>query len=1261
MILSLGKVVVLFQVMKFNFLFFAFFFSLVSLSIFGAILPHQGRVLVSGEAFDGNASFRFALIEPSSDTIVWNHAGTTGVPDTDITLEVKNGFYKCSLGDTSKYGMAELLPQLFSYYSNLKLRVWFNDGVNGLQQLGSDQPLLNAPYALNSGNGANSDVLNNLASELTSHAAGSGISVNDLILRINQLAKNATQDGKVNHNMLSSNVSADINRTITREMLPTDVQLDLNKTIVITRDMLPADVKADLNKTIVITRDMLPADVLSELNATIDYNRLSPQILADLNQTSGQNGDSNLSHHVPIHSNEFLAISRSYIFLDGNESFKELILPPATGNKGKEYVIHSKLLNVLIKSLNKDIESKDYFTIQSPDGGNSSYSFSFVSDGINWQFINKSTGTVMKSFHNFGDYPSDLNSTTALVISENMSIGSIVGVLNATDPDGGLMTYQLVAGTGDGDNSLFQLESNGTLKTAATFNFSSDPSNYSIRVQAKDEHNTTVENVFAVTLSNQSPSHLRTVSTLAIVENQPTGAIIGEFNATDPEGGVLTYHLVSGQGDGNNQFFMLDTNGTLKIERSFDYETEALTYSIRVQAKDEYNASVESSFIVHLMDDVTDNIEATYTVSGGQGSPPYYNFTDGSGNTPDFNNTTKLYKGKNYEFVALGVSDTHPFMIGESYGDTSSAHVTGGPFNSTSDGSKIILSIPFDYSGDFYFYCTAHSGMYQKFQIGTVNHIPDLNSTVTMDMIWVDAGTFTMGSPTTEPGRDADETEHNVSISKGFYLGKYEVTQAQYEAVMTGVSGDLNATPSSWANNANRPVERVSYDDIQVFLTRLNAQQSTRIPTGWSYVLPTESEWEYACRAGTTTVYSWGDDINSTLANYYASNISQTVNAGQYSANSWGFFDMLGNVAEWTEDWYEEAYPTGNPEVDPSGPLTGFNRTKRGGSWNSGIPQLRVAKRTSNTSNTRNANIGFRVAFKNTVQTNQSPTDLNSTSALTMVENAALQTVVGEFSATDPEGGILTYYLASGTGDGSNSLFLLDTNGTLKTEATFDYESNASTYSIRVQAKDDQNATVEGAFTITLTNDPSDDPPANQSPADLNSTSTLTMVENAALQTVVGEFNATDPEGGVLTYYLVSGTGDGSNSLFLLDTNGTLKTEATFDYESNASTYSIRVQAKDDQNATVENAFTIILTNVNEYPTDLNSTSTLTMVENAALQTVVGEFNATDPEGGVLTYYLVSGTGDGSNSLFLLDTNGTLKTEATFDYESNASTYSIRV
>ena len=135
-------------------------------------------------------------------------------------------------------------------------------------------------------------------------------------------------------------------------------------------------------------------------------------------------------------------------------------------------------------------------------------------------------------------------------------------------------------------------------------------------------------------------------------------------------------------------------------------------------------------------------------------------------------------------------------------------------------------------------------------------------------MIWVEPGTFTMGSPTTEAGRNTDETEHNVTLTNGFYLGKYEVTQAQYEAVMTGNTDGLNANPSNWPNNPDRPVEKVSWEDIQKFLTRLNAQEAGNIPEGWAYVLPTEAQWEYACRAGTTTAYSWGDTISSGNANY---------------------------------------------------------------------------------------------------------------------------------------------------------------------------------------------------------------------------------------------------------------------------------------------------------------------------------------------------------------------------------------------------------
>jgi len=240
----------------------------------------------------------------------------------------------------------------------------------------------------------------------------------------------------------------------------------------------------------------------------------------------------------------------------------------------------------------------------------------------------------------------------------------------------------------------------------------------------------------------------------------------------------------------------------------------------------------------------------------------------------------------------------------------------------------------------------------------------DLNASVAMDMLWVPAGTFTMGSPTSEAGRQTNETEHNVTLTKGFYLGKYEVTQAQYEAVMTGNTNSLSATPSEWPGNPNRPVEKVSWDDAQVFLTRLNAQQAANLPAGWSYVLPTESQWEYACRAGTNTVYSWGPTIASSNANYNASGINQTRDVGQYAANPWGFFDMHGNVWEWTADRYQAAYPTGNPVVDPTGPSSGSSRVPRGGSWSHDGSHLRSARRSYNTPSYRSINLGFRVGFQ---------------------------------------------------------------------------------------------------------------------------------------------------------------------------------------------------------------------------------------------------------------------------------------------------------
>ena len=269
------------------------------------------------------------------------------------------------------------------------------------------------------------------------------------------------------------------------------------------------------------------------------------------------------------------------------------------------------------------------------------------------------------------------------------------------------------------------------------------------------------------------------------------------------------------------------------------------------------------------------------------------------------------------------------------------------------------------------------------YRLESPNHFVEMNSTVDLEMIWAEPGTFTMGSPSSESGRNSDEHSHSVTLTNGFYMGKYEVTQAQYEAVMMGVTGELNATPSNWPNNPNRPVDSVSYDDINIFLNRLNVLESNRIQNGWAYVLPTEAQWEYACRAGTSTSYSWGNSISSTDANWdYGSDPNRPVDVGLFAPNNWGFHDMHGNVYEWVRDWYG-AYGTTSSVSDPVGVLNGTQKVIRGGAYGNGVvANLRAAFRYKNSTSLRSTGLGFRLAY---MQVTNPPLNLNSTVPLTIL------------------------------------------------------------------------------------------------------------------------------------------------------------------------------------------------------------------------------------------------------------------------------------
>ena len=233
---------------------------------------------------------------------------------------------------------------------------------------------------------------------------------------------------------------------------------------------------------------------------------------------------------------------------------------------------------------------------------------------------------------------------------------------------------------------------------------------------------------------------------------------------------------------------------------------------------------------------------------------------------------------------------------------------------------------------------------------------------IAMKMKLIPAGTFTMGSPAGEPFRRADETQHKVTISKPFYMGVYEVTQKQYYDIMLPDfdhdswqywRGPLHAGAAynyrDWRGGEggklrpHYPMECVTWHKAVEFCKKITARErkAARLPEGYVYRLPTEAEWEYACRAGTTGPYNVEGDAKSedflkTFANVSA---GETMAVGRKKPNAWGLYDMHGNVYEWCLDWYGP-YPTGkvtgstsSPQADPAGPVEGKKKVGRGGCW----------------------------------------------------------------------------------------------------------------------------------------------------------------------------------------------------------------------------------------------------------------------------------------------------------------------------------------
>ena len=234
--------------------------------------------------------------------------------------------------------------------------------------------------------------------------------------------------------------------------------------------------------------------------------------------------------------------------------------------------------------------------------------------------------------------------------------------------------------------------------------------------------------------------------------------------------------------------------------------------------------------------------------------------------------------------------------------------------------------------------------------MGQVWHAGDtktitLPDEVTMVLCWCPQGSFSMGSPTSEQGRFDWEVQHPVILTKGFWLGKYEVTQRQWESVM--------GTNPSRFQSPDRPVENVSWEDCQAFIRTIReASPDLKVR------LPTEAEWEYACRAGTESAYS-GRGVLGDMGWYNDNSQEETHVVGQKQANAWGLHDMHGNVWEWCSDVLDSYLE--DSVQDPVGPKSGASRVSRGGNWSTFARYCRSAYRSGDQPSRRFFSLGFRL------------------------------------------------------------------------------------------------------------------------------------------------------------------------------------------------------------------------------------------------------------------------------------------------------------
>ncbi|MBC6477213.1 MAG: hypothetical protein GDA56_04900 [Hormoscilla sp. GM7CHS1pb] len=812
-----------------------------------------------------------------------------------------------------------------------------------------------------------------------------------------------------------------------------------------------------------------------------------------------------------------------------------------------------------------DFETQSSYSIlvQSTDPGGLSYSENLT---ININNVNEGPTDI------------DLSNNS---IDENVAPNTVVGTFSTTDPDtGDTFTYQLVAGTGDTDNSAFTIDGD-QLRINSSPDFETQ-SSYSILVQSTDPGGLSYSENLTININNvnEGPTDID-LSNNSIDENVAPNTVVGTFSTTDPDtGDTFTYQLVAGTGDTDNSAFTIDGD-QLRINSSPDFETQS-SYSILVQSTDPGGLSYSENLTINI-----NNVNEGPTD------------IDLSNNSIDENVAPNTVVGT-FSTTDPDTGDTFTYQLVAGTGDTDNSAFT-------IDGDQLRINSSPDFetqsSYSILVQSTDPGGLsYSENLTININNVNEGPTDIDLSNNSIDenvapntvVGTFSTTDPDTgdtftyQLVAGTGDTDNSAFTIDGDQLRinsspDFE-TQSSYSILVQSTDPGGLSYSENLTININNVNEGPTDIDLSNNSIDENVAPNTVVGTFSTTDPDTGDTFTYQLVAGT------GDTDNSAF----------TIDGDQLRINSSPDFET------------QSSYSILVQSTDPGGLSYSENLTI----------------------NINNVNEG--------------PTDIDLSNN-SIDENVAPNTVVGTFSTTDPDtGDTFTYQLVAGTGDTDNSAFTID-GDQLRINSSPDFETQSS-YSILVQSTDPGGLSYSENLTININN-------VNEGPTDID-LSNNSIDENVAPNTVVGTFSTTDPDtGDTFTYQLVAGTGDTDNSAFTID-GDQLRINSSPDFETQSS-YSILVQSTDPGGLSYSENLTININNVNEGPTDIDLSNN-SIDENVAPNTVVGTFSTTDPDtGDTFTYQLVAGTGDTDNSAFTID-GDQLRINSSPDFETQSS-YSILV